>query len=59
MEPDDTESGFTISYVDDCGDQFFSEGVSEDLVPTAIEQAISDGGATKILISRQGDEEDG
>ena len=58
MNPNDPDDDFTISYIDDCGDQFFSSGVAEDLVGVAVEQAISDGGATKILISRQGDEDE-
>ena len=56
MEPQDGD-GFTISYVDEVGDQFFVEGVGEELVGVAVEQAIHDGGAMKILISRQGDED--
>ena len=58
MAPEDREDGFIISYVDDVGDQFLVEGVVEDLVATAVDQAISDGGACKILISRQGDEDE-
>lgn len=58
MDPDDPEDGFTISYMDDAGEQFFVEGIGEDLVPTAVEQALTDGGACKILISRQGDEDE-
>tara|TARA_R110002126_G_scaffold92961_7_gene220556 strand:- start:346 stop:522 length:177 start_codon:yes stop_codon:yes gene_type:complete len=58
MPPGDDDDGFTISYIDSLGDQFFIEGIGEDLVPTAVEQAIGDGGARKILIARQGDEDD-
>jgi hypothetical protein len=58
LDPDDPEDGFTISYMDDAGEQFFVEGVGECLVPEAVEQAIADGGACKIMILRQGDEAD-
>ena len=55
-DPDDR---FTISYMDDADEVFFLQADGLDGVLGEIERALDDGGASQILIKRQGDEEDG
>ena len=56
MDPDD--DGFTISYMDDTDEVFFIQSHSLSGLLSEIEIAIDDGGASQILIKRQGDEDE-
>lgn len=57
MDPDD-EDGFTISYMDDSDEVFFLQSPSLSGLLDEIEIAFDDGAARKVLICRQGDEDE-